>query len=73
MSSTAPDSSTRVDLQAALRDQLGGLAVQTRQMGGTSVMPVRGGPEDANKVLIDGVPINDIGGVADFLTCRRML
>ena len=29
-------------------------------------MSVRGGPEDANKVLIDGVPINDIGGVADF-------
>ena len=27
---------------------------------------MRGGPSDANKVLVDGIPINDIGGGVDF-------
>ena len=31
-------------------------------MGGASSLFVRGAPSDANKVLLDGVPINDIGG-----------
>ena len=40
--------------------------VQSGQMGSTSALYVRGGPGDANKVLLDGIPINDIGGGVDF-------
>jgi vitamin B12 transporter len=62
----ASDLKTRVDLDQALRDQLGAQVVQTGQMGGTTSLFVRGGPSDANKVLADGIPINDIGGDVDF-------
>lgn len=53
---------TRVDMQQSLQNEVGGQVVQSGQMGSTSSFFVRGGPSDANKVLLDGVPINDIGG-----------
>jgi iron complex outermembrane receptor protein/vitamin B12 transporter len=58
--------STPVNLDQTLRHQTGGQVIQTGQMGGLSSLFVRGGPADANKVLLDGVPINDIGGTVDF-------
>ncbi|HKD83739.1 MAG TPA: TonB-dependent receptor [Terriglobales bacterium] len=58
--------STRVNLDQTLRNEVGGQVVQTGQMGSLSALFVRGGPPDANKVLIDGVPVNDIGGTVDF-------
>lgn len=39
---------------------------QVGQMGGTTGLSIRGGHTDANKVLIDGVPVNDIGGAVEF-------
>jgi vitamin B12 transporter len=39
---------------------------QTGQMGGTTGLDIRGGTTDANKVLIDGVPANAIGGAVEF-------
>jgi iron complex outermembrane receptor protein/vitamin B12 transporter len=60
------DLSTRIDLQSSLRDQLGGQTSQSGQMGALTAVYVRGGPSDANKVLIDGIPVNDIGGNVDF-------
>ena len=60
------DLKTRIDVQDTLRDQLGGQAVQNGQMGSLTGVYVRGGPSNANKVLIDGIPINDIGGGVDF-------
>ena len=60
------DLSTRINVQQSLRDEVGGQVVQTGQMGALSSLFVRGGPADANKVLLDGVPINDIGGTVDF-------
>jgi vitamin B12 transporter len=39
---------------------------QTGQAGGTTGLSIRGGNTDANKVLIDGVPVNDIGGAVEF-------
>ena len=39
---------------------------QTGQTGGTTGLSIRGGSTDANKVLIDGVPVNDIGGGVEF-------
>jgi vitamin B12 transporter len=41
-------------------------AAQTGQHGGETSLFIRGGNADANKVLLDGVPANDIGGAVDF-------
>ena len=60
------DLSTRIDLQGTLRDQVGGQITQSGQMGALTALYVRGGPSDANKVLVDGIPINDVGGSVDF-------
>jgi vitamin B12 transporter len=60
------DLKTRLDVQGSLRDQVGGQAVQTGQIGGLTAVYVRGGPGDANKVMVDGIPINDVGGIVDF-------
>lgn len=40
--------------------------VQTGGRGGTSSILIRGGASTFNKVLIDGVPANDIGGSFDW-------
>lgn len=39
---------------------------QSGQAGGTTALYIRGGNSNANKVLIDGVPVNDIGGAVEF-------
>ncbi len=57
---------TRLNVDGALRDETGSQVVQTGQMGGLTALFVRGGPSDANKVLLDGIPLNDIGGNVDF-------
>ncbi|AFL88565.1 outer membrane cobalamin receptor protein [Terriglobus roseus DSM 18391] len=62
------DLSTRVDVTQELRLQPGVSMVQTGQYGGATSLFVRGGNSDANKVLIDDVPANDVGGVFDFGT-----
>ncbi len=54
------------DLLGALRTIPGAQVVQTGQRGATTALFVRGGEADFNKVLIDGVPANDIGGAFDF-------
>ncbi len=55
--------STIVD---ALRMAPGVSVVQTGERGGESSLFIRGGSSDANRVLLDGVPIEDIGGQFDF-------
>lgn len=54
------------DIQEALRLIPGVQVTQTGQAGGTTAIYIRGGNSDANKVLIDGISINDIGGGVDF-------
>ena len=49
-----------------LREVPGLQVVQTGQRGGTTSLSVRGGNSDFNKVLIDGIPMNDIGGTFEF-------
>jgi vitamin B12 transporter len=49
-----------------LRDAPGLQVVQTGQRGGTTSVFVRGGDSDFNKVLIDGIPVNDVGGAFEF-------
>ena len=54
------------DVLEALRTVPGADVVQTGGRGGTTSLFVRGGSSNFNKVLIDGVPANDIGGGFDF-------
>ncbi|GGA62205.1 hypothetical protein GCM10011507_12160 [Edaphobacter acidisoli] len=62
------DLATQVGIVNDLRQSPGNVVVQTGQYGGVASLFVRGGNSDANKVLIDGVPAEDTGGVFDFGT-----
>ena len=63
---TADDYRQYTEVQEPLR-QIPGLQVtQTGQLGGATGLSIRGGSTNANKVLIDEVPVNDIGGAVDF-------
>ncbi len=58
---------TRRDVEEELRLQPGAQITRTGQPGASPAsLYVRGGPSDATKVLIDGVPANDIGGAMNF-------
>jgi vitamin B12 transporter len=54
------------DVLEALRLVPGVQMVQTGQRGGTASLFVRGGNANFNKVIVDGVPANEIGGTFDF-------
>ena len=60
------DYAGKLDVQETLRLVPGAQITQTGQRGGQGELFMRGGNSDANKVLIDGVPANDIGGAVDF-------
>jgi vitamin B12 transporter len=60
------DLATRVGIVDDLRQSPGNVAVQSGQTGSVTSLFVRGGNSTANKVLIDGVPANDVGGTFDF-------
>jgi iron complex outermembrane receptor protein/vitamin B12 transporter len=55
-----------LEVQDPLRLIPGLQVTQTGQMGGSTGLSIRGGSTDANKVLIDGVPANAIGGGVEF-------
>jgi vitamin B12 transporter len=57
---------TQVGILNDLRQAPGTNAVQTGQAGGPIALYLRGGSEDANKVLIDGIPATNIGGGFDY-------
>ncbi|MFT4112585.1 TonB-dependent receptor [Silvibacterium sp.] len=54
------------EVQQPLRTVPGLQMTQTGEMGGTTALYIRGGGSDANKVLIDGIPANSIGGGVEF-------
>ena len=56
------------DIVDEMRQSPGVAMVQTGQYGGVTSLFVRGGNSTANKVLIDGIPAEDVGGVFDFGT-----
>lgn len=60
--------STRYGIADELRLQPGVSVVQNGGYGGVTSLFVRGGNSDANQVLIDGVPADDVGGRFDFST-----
>ncbi len=59
---------TRLGIIDDLRQSPGVDVVQTGQTGGVTSLFVRGANSDANKVLIDGIPAEDVGGLFDFGT-----
>jgi iron complex outermembrane receptor protein/vitamin B12 transporter len=54
------------EIQEPLRYVPGVQMTQTGQTGGTSALYIRGGEADANKVLIDGIPVDQVGGAVEF-------
>jgi iron complex outermembrane receptor protein/vitamin B12 transporter len=54
------------ELLEPLRSVPGVAVVQTGQRGGITSLFIRGGSSNFNKILIDGMPANDIGGAFDF-------
>jgi len=54
------------DIQQGLSLIPGVQAGQAGQAGGSTGLYIRGGGSDANKILIDGIPMNDIGGNVEF-------
>jgi vitamin B12 transporter len=52
----------------ALRFLPGAIVATNGQRGGLSSLFVRGGDSRYNKVIVDGVPVNDPGGIFDFGT-----
>jgi vitamin B12 transporter len=56
------------DVLNAFRLVPGTNVVQTGARGGTTSLFIRGGNSNFTKLLVDGVPANDIGGGVDFST-----
>jgi vitamin B12 transporter len=54
------------EVQDPLRLVAGVQLTETGQIGGTTGLNIRGSSTDANKVLIDGIPANAIGGAVEF-------
>jgi iron complex outermembrane receptor protein/vitamin B12 transporter len=58
----------RLDVLEPLRTVPGAQMPQSGERGTTTSLFMRGGNSDANKVLLDGIPLNDIGGLVNFGT-----
>ena len=66
LDSTLIDALGNTDLVEPLRAVPGAAIAQVGARGGTASMFVRGGASNFTKVLVDGVPVNDIGGGLDL-------
>jgi vitamin B12 transporter len=62
----AQDFRFMLEVQDPLRLMPGAQVTQVGQIGGTTGLSIRGASTDSNKVLIDGVPANSIGGFVEF-------
>jgi iron complex outermembrane receptor protein/vitamin B12 transporter len=58
----------RASIADALRQMPGVTVVQSGQRGAVTSLFIHGGNSDANRVMLDGVPIEDIGGQFDYST-----
>ncbi len=65
------DLATRIGVADELRLAPGVQVVQQGQTGGVTSLFVRGGNSTANKVLIDGITAEDVGGTFDFGTVAQ--
>jgi vitamin B12 transporter len=60
------DALNKLDVLENLRLVPGAQVIQTSQRGGATTLLIRGGESDFNKILVDGIPVNNIGGAFDF-------
>src|SRR5581483_455505 len=60
------------DVQELLRRVPGIQMTQVGQIGGASSLFIRGGNDNYTKVLVDGIPSDDIGGLVDFANIASM-
>lgn len=60
------DALNAIDVSEALRLVPGIQVVEEGARGGTTSLFIRGGNATFNKVLVDGIPANDIGGAFDY-------
>jgi vitamin B12 transporter len=60
------EAENKLDVLENLRQVAGAQIVQTGQRGGTASLFIRGGESSFNKIMVDGVPANSIGGGFDF-------
>jgi iron complex outermembrane receptor protein/vitamin B12 transporter len=60
------EATAKPDVLDAIRLVPGAAVTQSGARGGVTSVFVRGGAANFNKVLIDGVPANDVGGAFDF-------
>jgi vitamin B12 transporter len=60
------EAQNKLDVLEDIRQIPGAQTTQTGERGGIANLYIRGGESSFNKVLIDGVPVNDIGGSFDF-------
>jgi vitamin B12 transporter len=58
----------RLDVLEPLEQVPGAQVVQSGQRGAATSLFLRGGNSNANKILLDGVALNDIGGIVNFGT-----
>jgi vitamin B12 transporter len=56
----------KLDVLEDMRFVPGAQIVQTGQRGGITSLFIRGGDSDFNKILVDGIPVNSVGGAFDF-------
>ena len=68
----ATDFANRADLVDPLRQVPGLNVVQTGQIGGETSLFIRGGSSTANRVVMDGVPMEDIGGRFDSVSYTHL-
>ena len=58
---------SHIDVASDLLRNVGGIAVvRTGNIGGITTLFTRGGESDYTKILIDGIPLNQPGGIYDF-------
>jgi iron complex outermembrane receptor protein/vitamin B12 transporter len=60
------DLALRDDLVSSLRLMPGTFVTQDGQLGAQTSLFVRGGDSDSNKIILDGVSVDDLGGEFDF-------
>lgn len=67
----ALDLATRIGVADQLREASGVQVFQQGQTGGVASLFVRGGNSTANKVLVDGITAEDVGGIFDYGTVAQ--
>ena len=67
---TSDQFQNKLELFEPLRRVPGAQVVEDGQHGNSAFLFLRGGNSNANKVVLDGIPVNDVGGLVNFGTLQ---